>query len=410
MTLCPFTGWSDARSAVRCAASCDRNVAEKGVLSLKPGVFASSVQGWRGALRHVSQAGVCAFQSRAPGGRRGLSPVAGLGLGLCLCLELVPSAFAAGPPDITPQTRGTAAREIDQPSPGHSSVGLGVTYLRSSTLFGADGLPVAGNHQYLRTDTTLTLDIRYGISELTAFRFALPVSYPTLETDESGGLLSNAIPMPGDALVALKRKLTSRVRSPLYGTSLELLARLPSGHTSVSAPGAALTTGTGVGEVELGALWHKSAGNLLAVDIQARFTQPLTDVVAYTLEVPTGGDGRIFPGYRALGALNLTLQPTTLLSLGIAGKATWHGPYYYGDTGENGWPARADEPIANSSGLFVEAGGQVGLHLAAAPISFLLDVHYLLMGRTLDAFSVLALDRFSPPPGLSGGLSGWLRF
>ena len=402
MTLCPFTGWSDARSHARV----DQSVAAKCSLSPTSGALTPCLPAPARSSEletRMSSAGSAWWVYRPV---RLWSRLLMLGLMQVCALP----AFAAGPPELVPQPAGTAAREIDQPSPGHSVVGLGVSYLRTSLLFGADGMPVTGNHQYLRTDTTVTLDVRYGISEMTGFRFALPVSYPTLETDESGGLLSNAAPMPGDAIVALKHRLTSRVRSPLYGTALELLARLPSGHTSVSAPGAALTTGTGVGEVELGALWHRAVGRLLAIDVQARYTQPLTDVVAYTLEVPTGGDGRIFPGYRARGAMNLTLQPTSLLALGISGTATWHGPYYYGDTAENGWPARADEPIANSSGLFVEAGGQLSFHLSAAPISFLLDVHYLLMGRTVDAFSVLALDRFSPPPGLSGGLTGWLRF
>lgn len=322
-----------------------------------------------------------------------------------MMLSVAPGVLLAAGTD-----REVRLREIQQPAPGHSAVGVRFGYLRSHALFGTDGSPVPGNHNYLRQDLSATLDIRYGLSALTSFRFALPVEYPSIQTDESIEPLSNPLPLAGDAEVALRRQLTARVRSPLYGTSLELLARLPSGHTSVDASGSALTTGTGVAEVELGLLWHKAVAGMVTLDVQGRLTQPLSDVVAFTIEVPTGGDGRLFPGQRGQGTVSLGLEPSELMAVSVNGQVTYHGAYYYGGTDTLWWPSRSDQAIPGSEGLFVAAGGQVALHFPHAPLSLLLDAHYLLKGRTIDSFAVLALDRFSPPPGLSGGLSAWLRF
>lgn len=328
------------------------------------------------------------------------------------------SALAA-PPTVSPIAR------LEQPTPGQVTASLAYQYQRSDQRFSTTGTPETASNGLVRSSHTGILTLHYGVSARTSVHLELPLLYPQLtnsefstgsaDSSDSEGAstvqgIQNPLPALGDMAFSLRRSLTQRPRSPLYGASLELLARLPTGLTHPGDPGSIVLTGTGVAELEAAGIYARSVVPGVSVDVQLRVTQPLSDVVAYAVDPETGGDGRLFPGARAQGALLVRVEPMELLGLGVGASVTHHGQYWLGGTDASWLPVRGLEPLAGTEGLFGEARAQVGLHVPGKPVSLVLDARYLFLGRTHDAFSALALDRFSPPPGLRGGAAVWLLF
>lgn len=310
---------------------------------------------------------------------------------------------------------GSASAQVqlasEAPPVGGGSLALGYELMVATSLFATpDTIPTSEIAEFSRLNHVANIQLEYGLSRRSTVALEFPILYPLLQNDARSEPLHNALPMPGDALVSLRRKVTERSRSPLFGLRTELLLRLPTGHINPGATGSTLLTGSGLAELGAGLLWHKKVAAPVSVGIELRAIQALPGVVPYVTSTEPGLLGAILPGARFEGRAGLRLKPSASVGLELGGAATQRLSTYTGIRQADGTFVAAETPLAGTAGTSVRVGGALSLQPATWPMSVRLELEKAVLGHSNPELAVLGLDRFGPLNDVTGALRAAFRF
>lgn len=297
------------------------------------------------------------------------------------------------------------------PGVGTGSLAFGYELMFASALFATPEVSSASETaSFSLTHHVLNIQLDYGLSRRLAVALELPIVYPILSNDARVEPLHNALPLPGDTLVSLRRKVTERTRSPLFGLRTELLLRLPTGHVNPGATGSTLLTGTGLFELGAGVLWQKKLANPVSLGIELRGSQPLPNVVPYVVTDDVGSLGMLLPGAQFEAKIGLLLKPSATVGLELGGSGTYRLASYTGTYAEDGLILPSPDPLSGTSGTSARVGGALSVQPASLPLSFRLELEKALLGHSNPELAVLGIDQFGPLNDVTGALRAAFRF
>ncbi len=255
----------------------------------------------------------------------------------------------------------------------------------------------------------LTFSFDHGFSDRVKLHLEVPFVRATLANDSGANVATTA---RGDVHTSVTwQPWFNRVLAGAF----ELDLKSPSGvewpGSFVDGPGNLSSFLTGTGTTNLGGTLHGKyrLGDAASLAISQAYVHKFPGIVGYIIEVDGWGNGWLDPGDELRTDLNATVQLGGDVALSGLWRYSHRGKYRIASSGKEHRVQWNRGSVAQKAGAFMDLGGQLSLE-PSEQVEVILHASSQIKGSDTRTFGHLALEEFSPQPGLTLGFSGAVRW